>query len=271
MTFKNVKTEDIVKFYTQDGLTMRAIGERLRVSHWTVLDRLKKAGVRKNTRHKVIHNVFSSFTPSSCYWAGFIAADGCLRSNGVEVELAECDKKHLHKLCKFGGRDNKLWNREKYGHKSASMSLVSKQIAKDLKNNFSICKNKSLILSPPNLPKHLISHYIRGYMDGDGSIGWHKHCKSIRLCFTSGSSDILNWIKTTVVKKVSTSGSPSVRHKNNNCYYLEFKNKNTIDILNWLYLDSTPNTRLTRKYKKYLELKKLYLIGDTNNGRSFTT
>ncbi|KKM14075.1 hypothetical protein LCGC14_1709790, partial [marine sediment metagenome] len=97
----DIDNKTIVSLYLSGGLTMKEIGTKLDISHWTVLDRLKKSGVKKNTRHKVNHSVFSKPNAKNCYWAGFLAADGCVvsKKTQVEVELQYKDRAHLEKLC----------------------------------------------------------------------------------------------------------------------------------------------------------------------------
>lgn len=257
----DIDNKIIVNLYINDGLTMKEIGTKLGISHWTVLDKLKKHGVKKNTRHKVNHKSFNAPDKENCYWAGFLAADGCVSSklSRVEVELQHTDSSHLKKLCKFADRDTKLWTRKRIRDnktfKYSSVSLVSKKIVKDLESNFNITPNKSLTLSPPVLSKDLDKHFIRGYIDGDGCIGWHKHDNKPRLHVVSGSKDMLTWIKSIVASNVSNVGSPGIR-QNDNKYELEYNGSQVYGILDWLYTGSTKDTRLQRKYERYKEYSK---------------
>lgn len=254
----DISNETIVSLYTS-GLTMKEVGEKLGISHWTVLDRLKKAGVRKNKRHKVDHTVFAKYTPASCYWAGFIAADGFIDpvKNNVGVELHSKDEQHLLNLCKFSGRDGSLWRRERtsYGNKSAhsSMTLVSKQIVKDLNDNFNITPKKSLTLQPPTqIPSNMQKHFIRGYIDGDGSVGWHKHNDKPRLNIVGGSHQMLQWVRDVVFDEVNDIGNPSIfRRAQANTHTIEYMGNQVYSILDWLYMGSNESTRLKRKYNRY--------------------
>jgi len=258
----NINNEEIVSLYLDDGLTMKEIGVKFDISHWTVLDRLKKSGVQKNTRHKVNHNTFSELGVHNCYWAGFIAADGWISNNtAVGLELQHGDKNHLEKLCLFVGRDTKLWVRERQHDgkvfKYASVSLVSKQMVSDLKNYFNIVPNKSLILVPPDLPNYLKKHFVRGYIDGDGHIGWYKYRSCPRLSLVSGSIDMLKWVKLTISGLVPNVNDVSVYHRNDNTHSFEYRGKQAYSILDWLYTGSTKGTRLQRKYERYKEYLKM--------------
>lgn len=68
-------------------------------------------------KYNVNENFFSLDTPESFYWAGFIAADGCILKNlkVLEIGLGIKDKKHLKKFksaikytgnISIGGKEN---------------------------------------------------------------------------------------------------------------------------------------------------------------------
>lgn len=254
----------IKRLYLDEALTMKQIGKKLGISHWTVLNRLKKIDVKKNIRHSVNHDIFGSFTPESCYWAGFIAADGCINSNkrNVGIELAYIDNQHLKNLCGVVERDDMVWVRERESggkiYKYSSVSIVSKKIVSDLSDNFSVTPKKSLTLQPPNnLPKEYVHHFIRGYIDGDGHIGWHKHNNKPRISVCSGSKKLLEWLTCGIKNNVKT-GNPKIRKsKNKDLYNIEFMGNQVYDILDWLYKDSSPQTRLERKYERYTKYNEL--------------
>jgi hypothetical protein len=260
--YKNILTEDIVALYLS-GKTLVEVANQFKISYWTVLDRLKKVGVKKNTLRPIGNNaVFEGFTEQSCYWAGFIAADGFIARGNVCIELNSIDDEHLKKLCRFSGRDEFLWKRSRLRKERlveySSISLNSQKIADDLNHNFNIVPAKSKILEPPSeIPQHLISHYIRGYIDGDGSIGWHKGNKSLRLSLCSGSKQLLDWVAENIKLGSKSEGNPSVVKRNNaDTYVIEYNGKYCIGILDWLYEDSTPETRLCRKHERYTQYKK---------------
>lgn len=61
-----------------------------------------------NIKHtfSINHNVFSSINENNCYWAGFIASDGCVYKNFVKVVLHDTDAEHLVKLYNFLNSQN---------------------------------------------------------------------------------------------------------------------------------------------------------------------
>ncbi len=254
----DINNEIVVSLYDNGRLTMKEVGAILGISSDSVLNRLHGVGIRLHTRHKINHDVFNIPSKEGCYWGGFIAADGCINNKKtvVTVELQRSDKKHLEKLCLFVGRDNKTWNRERIrGNKRlkySTISVVSKKIVSDLEVNFNIVPRKSMVLDKPNIPANCVNHFIRGYIDGDGHIGWHNGAPRINV--VSGSKKILYWIRDEIVSGVSGTFCPAIlaRH-NGSTLSIEFGGKNSYNIIEWLYSDSTESTRLERKFERITE------------------
>jgi len=136
-------------------------------------------------------NYFNEDTEQAYYWAGFIAADGCVYKNSLIINLAEKDKKHLEKfknsinykkdlkkLCKKHSLKNPKWN----DSIQYSLRFQSQHIIESLKK-FNIVPNKTLTYKFPKLlfNSDLVHHFIRGYIDGDGSFWVDKNRK--RICF----------------------------------------------------------------------------------------
>jgi len=250
----NVDSARIVKLY-KSGLTSIQIAGKFGVSKPTILKRLRenKVAMRPNAyerKYNFNDLSFAKFTKESCYWAGFIAADGWISNGLIGVELSIKDDEHLKKLCNFIDREPKLWYRERnmFGkiRKYCQMGIRSKIMIRDLENNFNIVPRKSLILKPPyNVPDELTHHYIRGYFDGDGCLD----CNGFSLRFTviSGSKIFLEWIKSEM-KSALDIGNPNIlQRKDTAAFSLSFSgNKQVPKIRDWLYKDCAQNF-LTRK------------------------
>lgn len=253
-----IDDNELVRLFNS-GITFKEIGKILNISHRTVIDHLGKFGLGRNKRHTIKrHDSFSTFTQESCYWAGFIAADGYIR-NGVGIELSAIDINHLIKLCRFVGREEDLYFRTRCiddkVRKYVSLHLRSKQIADDLEKLFNIVPRKSLILEPPNLPKEMLRHFIRGYFDGDGSVGWHKYNNIPRICFCSGSEKFITWIFDILHEELEDLGNRTVKkRKNSKVKTLSFSGKSAQVILDWMY-GGDNITYLDRKFNKFTEYK----------------
>src|SRR3990167_2588137 len=136
---------------------------------------MNKKLIHKTRNRKSIYDYDENFfeIPNilNCYWAGFIAADGCVSKNNnrITIELDGKDKNHLIQFkndVKFSGE------------------------VRDIKSN-----PKSL--KPPNLKnEELIKAFIIGYIDGDGSIVYPSKCKERKTIISiRGTEEVLKWIK----------------------------------------------------------------------------
>ena len=144
---------------------------------------------RSNLGRKYSANTEFFSTPNviNSYWAGFIAADGCISDNGrLAIGLARLDIAHLDQLC----IDLDYTGGVRVYEDRASLSVNSKKITYDLKNNFNITPRKSATLGTPNIDEEaLIKAFISGVIDGDGSISAKPRIT------VYGTRWILGWIK----------------------------------------------------------------------------
>lgn len=205
---------------------------------------------------KYQHNrqFFDQFTPESCYWAGFIAADGNIYppNGGIIFGLSERDKDHLVKLARSISADNPVRCRDtSNGYRAAWLQIYgAHECHKALEEQFNITSRKSLSLIPPPLTREdNIRHFIRGYMDGDGSISKTGKNNHWQISFI-GTKQMLEWIKTQFQNYITNIGNPSVL-PDRRVFQIVFQCKQTKSILDWLYCGSTEATRLDRKYKRY--------------------
>ena len=116
--------------------------------------------------------------------------------------------------------------------------------------------NKSYDFHIPELPKHLIRHYIRGYFDGDGCFTFTN--KSFHINFITASK-VLNddLFKILKLEEFNPIESNYINDFNTCMYQINiYRNNEKINFLDWIYKDS--NIYLDRKYKKYLKVKKRY-------------
>lgn len=132
---------------------------------------------------------FNTDTESSLYWAGFLAADGCIIDkliknkryfSNLRLALGSGDLAHLEKfkdslkssqeikfiVVKNSKRDPK-WN----DSESIRFDIHSVELCRSLER-FNIIPRKTHIYTFPDwLIEHSdVNHFMRGYFDGDGCI-----------------------------------------------------------------------------------------------------
>lgn len=256
---------EIIKLY-QSGVSNGNLAKQYSVSKTTIKDLLKKQNINlRKASPKKIYDVhfFDSYDAISVYWAGMLMADGNIRKGNkvVNLTLAEIDKEHLLKLKKCTKSDAKIY--EFKSVKANAIQFCGDWFPAALEKNYSIVNNKSLICSfPKQLPKTYYREFIRGIFDGDGSI--YENSNHGLIAFT-GTVELLTFLRDFFHDELGvvcqqTKNNQTGFHKitlnphNNLIGNLGYGKASAIIITNWMYENSLSETRLTRKYEKFLRL-----------------
>lgn len=140
-----------------------------------VLDRrLKIMGLEdKRTRIQIDKTIFHTIsTEEQAYWLGFITADGYINEKKyyLRLSLQKSDKHHLEKFCDFLKLDYSHIRVHDGTEKTYHVEVFGKELINDLKK-YGLFQGKSLKEVYYNLNRDdLQTAYIRGLIDGDGSI-----------------------------------------------------------------------------------------------------
>lgn len=199
-------------------------------------------------------NFFKLPSIENSYWAGLIAADGCISTyNGeaayLNLSLHKNDVKHLE-LFKRAVQSCRPLTFPKSDN-CAVLKITSRKICKDLQTFWNITPRKSLTLLPPTRLNHQMSlAYLIGLLDGDGCIS--RDCSSKknkdyclwRLYFIAGTQELALWIKDTLGlpnRNISADG---------NVYRISFAGSSALKVAKILSEVEVP--RLERKWKRIL-------------------
>lgn len=227
-------------------------------------------------KYKVNDNFFNSIDNQDKAWLlGLLYADGCVYDNGIiKIDLTMLDRELLEKIkilidCEYEirqhgkGKKKFITNSKIYDCKDmCRLSWRSKQMKEDLEK-LGCYHNKTYTLKFPTeemIPNEFIKDFIRGYMDGDGSISYwvankNTNWKKFELNFC-GTTEMMYGISEIFKNKFNCSPAMSARYEernNNNKQFVICGNRIILNILDWLY--SGANTYMKRKYDKYLELQ----------------
>ena len=206
-------------------------------------------------KYNVDFDYFKNWSVEMAYLLGFICADGHIASsrNSLLIQLHKKDKYILENFMKFMKFEGKLYD---YSSKTTcTLHISSKEITQDLMN-FGLTRHKSQELKwIEQIPEEYVSHFIRGYFDGDGHVGLaqahNPNNKNLILKLVS----TLPFIERLKLEFEKHYGSECGSIKNNETYYeLVYTGSNhTKSFLDWIYKDSTEETRLKRKFDIYNE------------------
>ena len=247
-----------------------ATAKKYGINRKTIIEYAKKRGFTPTQHHNkpLFDNTVFDIIDSEekAYWLGFMYADGCVSSkeNAVSLSLAQKDIEHLKLYNKFLNYPKGCVVAENGVSKTGETLWKCTTCIRDTHLwealiDKGCVPNKSLILTFPSesqVPKHLLNHFIRGYCDGDGSLGIYN--KGNDLSFI-GTYDFLSNVR----DALGVYGS--LYHKNNKSeevYVLRFSCGKAYAVAKKLYENS--NIYLERKYNIYLQMCPSSLKEDDN-------
>ena len=206
------------------------------------------------------------------YWLGFISADGSVtktskwNSYRLQINLHQSDKDHLELFKKhIGASTSDIYDFENdsssRGFGKSDMSrfvLNSIKLYGDL-NRLNVTINKTDSIVMPNLRKDLIRHYIRGFIDGDGSFSYvpRKDVEGkYRFSFEIvGNSRIIFEQFQDYFMRKGVKLNIYQRKNGNSFRLMSASHGNIIKLSNIIYNDAT--VYLKRKYEKSQDIKSL--------------
>ena len=252
-----------------EGMSTEQIAKKLKLGRMYFVRWLKEKGYTIHNQSKKYTQDDDFFevidTEAKAYWLGFIYADGCileqyrgdrLKSMGLEIGLAIVDEGHLEKLRRDLNMTNNV--KEKIVRlngkeiKVCRLFVYSTKMCRDLIDK-GCHPRKSLTLTFPTreqVPDHLLNHFVRGYIDGDGSIMWDTNGRRGRINiigtqeFLEGMVERMSWSLKTI---------RGCNNTNDITRQIEYGGREeTTKMLNDLYSNAT--VYLERKYQKYKEI-----------------
>lgn len=160
-------------------------------------------GRRVKTRYSEVVNAefFDTWNPETSYILGFIYADGGLRRDGIalyqnEVEYLEMLRRVMGIRCEV----------KPHGVRCHAVRFNNCYMADRLRE-IGVRERKSFgnMIFPVGLPDRLYSHFIRGFFDGDGSVGVYGKWRNLRISLW-GQRDFIERIYQDVSRLVGTTG-----------------------------------------------------------------
>ena len=262
--------KDIKESYVK-GESSVSIGKRYGTSHKPILRELHDMGVnvdQKKTVRKYYldeHYFDNIDTPNKAYVLGFLHSDGSNFPNKstISLSLQEEDIDILEKIRKELKSEKPLEfldysNKHDFGYNYKNqyrLIMFSKHMCNQLSNK-GIIQNKSLVIGFPNwLDSDLLSHYIRGVYDGDGSICRcyrNDNNKPIIVTITATNSFCITLKNICSEILGINSGIYDASCHNGITKVFTISGRNVVKVfLDWIYKDA--DLFLQRKYNRYCE------------------
>lgn len=238
------------------GYTQKEMAKLLKVSRSTVQRTLRRYHIKTPNYHNAVkfdNCVFDIIdTEEKAYWLGFLYADGAvgLLNNNVELSLAIKDISHLEKFKNFikSPKDINISTVIVGGKcfKRCRLTVTDKHFKTQLIKCGCHPKKSFTITFPDEniVPKQLIAHFIRGYVDGDGCISF-CNVKDLKISII-GTIEFLTSIRT-IYPNIFSECKKDKRWKGNT-YYICAHCSKANKVLTNLYKNS--NIYLQRKYNR---------------------
>ena len=242
--------------------SLTKLGEKYGVKRQTISKYLKERNIEVINYQNVCRideTVFNEIdTEEKAYWLGFIFADGNISSSGYrfEINLSAKDLDHMIKLKSFLKleTDIRVETNRGLGKEVCRISVRNKNLWEML-NNKGCTPCKSLTLKFPNLSifsdYNLVYDFIRGYCDGDGTLGSYKvqnsNTQTTELGFV-GTLEFLRKIQE-ILQENGNLRSKSTEKIINQAYSLSYSASVARKVARLLYENSS--VYLERKYNIY--------------------
>ena len=212
----------------------------------------RRPGARRavSYRREVREDFFREIdSPAKGYWLGFLSADGWIVTEkgvtrGVGFALHERDRQALEQYAQCVGFPGTPLRTRK-GSPLLQVKFTSPEMAADLVRH-GVTPRKSRTIKWPGLPDELMSHYVRGVFDGDGSVGRRSN-GSLTAQITTASEHFAHGCKAWADSALPRATSLG---RDRNTYVLRWYADNALALADLLYKGTTEGLfRLERKYR----------------------
>lgn len=275
-----IKKNDLIHTSSQNiECIMRYInGEN--VSELTTIYNMSQANLNALMRYRNIPqrgtHYFANFdyfneidSQEKAYFLGFIYADGNLFKNSISISIRDYDRDVLDKMKSCMDSNHKILvtpitdfydSSKKLDGNMVQLIITHKNIRQAMLKH-GVVENKTFHINelPKTVPRELMVHFIRGYIDGDGSFTKYKPSDNYyRYCFSvTGNIGFLEELRDFVVSCVDVKFNKTLQDRYpdriNETRTLKLSGKeNLAKLLNWLYNDSS--IYMNRKYIKYKDI-----------------
>lgn len=192
-----------------------------------------------------------AWTPNLAYAVGLITTDGCLSKDGRHIDFTSKDSGLIYTFKDILGLKNKI------GLKSSSTSNKMYYRIQFGNVNFykfllriGLTPAKSKTLGALKIPDKYFTDFLRGHLDGDGSIityvdnnnhylGRTYTNQRVYIYFISVSRNHIDWLHSQIIRLAHIKGSIQCKpHKNKDylpMWVIKIAKKESIKLLKWIY------------------------------------
>ena len=251
-----IDPELLRRLYVDERLTTAEVAARLGCAGITILRRLRTFGIPARPRGplrqaKTLRGNIA-WSPNLAYAVGLIATDGNLSGDGRHLSVVSKDRDLLETLRECLNISTAI-RPHGGGHGTAGLRVQwGDRVFYDWLTSIGLTPAKSLTLRPLAIPDVVFADFLRGCIDGDGSVtvyvdryhtGKNEHYVYERLYVTlvSASCAFLDWIQETTLRILSMRGSIAVKRAEGKSpiWTLRYAKSESIELLRRIYYSPT--------------------------------
>ena len=242
---RTLETKEIIKRY-EDGESTTEIARLASVSPRYIRMLLKDNNVEMRPRgswkrkYTLNEDYFKTWSNNMAYILGFFIADGTIARDLQFVSLSQKEEYILDDIKRELGSNHPIYKNKKTG--VYILNLNSQIIKKDLIEIHGVKPNKSSTIEFPYVPREYMSHFIRGYFDGDGFVKYEKYFVS----FVGGSKSFMKSLR----MEIESNGFETNYTEHNTHFRVYISGRKTIKLFSdWMYKNK--GLYLKRKYEAF--------------------
>lgn len=209
--------------WKEDGLTVKQISELTGRSYSTISKMYNYYGVKINREPLSqwdLTKITDEEDPDGNYAIGFLAADGYfIKHKVIACFIQERDSEILDRIKKILGNPDRVLLKRSLPDRLPQNGLCigSVELVEYLRRVYGFSNTKSRTLP---FPRHLVNpiDFLRGFMDGDGYIGYG-------CTFTCGSRDFVEGLLDWVWDIYGYEPNVQAVGQNKDCYNVTFRKK----------------------------------------------
>ena len=179
------------------------------------------------------------------YAIGLLATDGNLSKDGRHILFTSKDKDLPPLFNKCLDIENKITKKARGGSKIKKYYVVqfSDRNFYEYLVKIGITPKKSKTIERVSVPRKYFRDFLRGCIDGDGSISIFNHPESkhkqLKVRLASASQNFLLWIHKNIRNTLKTKGGYIWKDNNKNVYTLSYAKEDGGKILLFVYYSSS--------------------------------
>jgi hypothetical protein len=253
-----IDLEVLRRLYVDEKLTTSKVAARLGCAATTVVRRLRQFEIPARPRGPIAGYAFerqtaapyrrTQWSPETAYVIGLIATDGNLSVNGrcVSITSKDLDLLETVQAC-LDLRTRMSPVRGGYGTTCHRIQWSDRRFY-DWLVGIGLTPAKSLTLRPLVIPDEYFADFLRGCIDGDGSIVTYVDRYNTRkspayvytrlfVSIVSASPRFLEWMQTRVWSLRGLSGSLMIRRSigRRDMWCLRYAKHESLAVLRWIY------------------------------------